>query len=113
PGGGGGGPARGDGISARLRPDPVVAGLGRPLRGCAARRHVGDDPVVRRAGGGGVMIDSPTLPAEPAPTPWPRLLGALGASLDARSLVLAAAGVLLLWGGWAAIDAVAPPGTGS
>ncbi|HWE40005.1 MAG TPA: hypothetical protein VG406_25870 [Isosphaeraceae bacterium] len=57
------------------------------------------------------MTDSPTTPAEPTPTPWPRLLGALGASLDARSLILASIGILLLWGGWSAIDAVAPEGT--
>jgi hypothetical protein len=59
------------------------------------------------------MTDAPTAPAEPATTPWPRLLGALGASLDAKSLILAAVGVLLLWGGWSAIDAVAPVGTGA
>lgn len=56
--------------------------------------------------------DSPTAPAAPTPTPWPRLLGALGASLDAKSLILAVAGVLLLRIGWSAIDSVSPDKVG-
>src|SRR3954469_4785561 len=54
------------------------------------------------------MADDPVAIREILRYPWVRLVRAVGVALDAKKLLLAALGLVLMHAGWAGLDALLP-----
>jgi hypothetical protein len=58
------------------------------------------------------MADDPVAMRETSRFPWVRLVRAVGVAMDAKKLLLAALGLVLMHAGWAGLDALLPGSIG-